>query len=131
MTFAAERDIRNEAFLKDFDEVPSELLTHSLAKAHQEILRETILTGESTLTDEIVRAESILTVSYLFRSMAVSSAVSAQDWKASGLHVAGHLRVTNLLDMADRLWDDAWGILRPYSKHTQPSPLTLVQGDET
>ena len=131
MTFATERDVRNEAFLQDFDEVPSGKLVKSLDKAHEDILRETTWTDESTVSDDVVRAEAILAISHLFRSIAVSSAVSAQDWKATGLHIAGHSRVHNLMELADRIWDEAWRIFRPYLKHASPPSLSLINGGES
>jgi len=123
MPFASELDIRNEAFLYDYQYVASERLQLSLHKAHQEILLGTSLTDESAVAQEIIRAETLLTISHFFRSMAIADAVAAEDIRTSSMTVNEHARVSHFLEISHRLWHEAWSLLRPYWQNTPPASL--------
>lgn len=131
MTFALENDVRNECFGYDLEEFPPDRIAESLEKAHQEILRDTVLTDETSATSDIVRAEAILALSHLFRSMAVSSAVSLQVWKSHGIHIDARTRLDRLLELSDRLWREGWSLLRPYTPAVPCPPVRLAPGGST
>ncbi|MEW6233974.1 MAG: hypothetical protein AB1656_01175 [Candidatus Omnitrophota bacterium] len=131
MPFANENDVRKEGFLDDFQEVSSERIRKSLAKAHFEILTSTILTDEIEAASGVIRAESLLALSHLFHSLAISSALYADELRAGGARLDGGARMRNLMQLAQELNEEAWGLLRPYVKISPPIGLSLVEGEES
>jgi len=131
MSFANENDVRKEGFLDDFQEVSSERIRKSLAKAHFEILSGTILTDEIEAASGAIRAEALLALSHLFHSLAITSALYADELRAGGARLDGGARMRNLLKLAQELNDEAWGLLRPYLKTSAPAGLSLVEGEES
>lgn len=124
MTFATEAAVRLELNLYDEENAPSERITESLAQAHAEILAGTVLTDESPVSAMIRSAEVRLAVSHLFRSIVVSSSLSARDWRSTGLHIDEYGRLRNLMSHSEELWEEAWNLLRPFLRN--PVSMTLI-----
>lgn len=129
MTFATEQEVRLEANLYDCEEVSSELLANSLAKAHQDILAGTLLTDESAVTGEIKNAEIRLAVSHLYRTLVISTAVTKRNWRASGLYLDETGRMKNLTSISEELWEEAWFLLRPYLRCPSPNFILVTKGN--
>ncbi len=129
MAFVSEQEARRECDLRHFGQVPSDLLRWNLEKAHREILEQTTLTDAGPVPDEVKRAESLLGVSHALRALAVSSTLSAQDWRTKNLRVDEPSRVQGLAVLSDQLWREAWNRLRPWLKTGAPAPLRIVTGE--
>ncbi|MFB3787396.1 MAG: hypothetical protein ACE15F_13610 [bacterium] len=130
MAFVSEHEARRECGLCNFSQVPSDLLRRNLEKAHREILEQTTLTEESPVPDEVKRAEALLGVSHALRALAVSSTLTAQDWRTRNLRMDEPSRVQGLADLSRQLWRDAWDRLRPWLKTRAPGALLVTPGDE-
>lgn len=128
MPFATEQDLRKEAFFDDMNEVPSAAILDCLQRAHDEILAGTTLTDASTVNLSIVRAESMLSLSHYFRSLALQNAVSAQDVKTTMLRLNEHTRVEKWMSLSQSLWEEAWRHLRPYLRITPPRFFYITEG---
>jgi len=128
MAFVTEEDVRKETNLYDGVEIPSALILHGIAQAHQDILDETMLTEESTVSGEVKNAEVRLAVSYLFRQLALASTVTIRDWRASGLRVDETGRQRRLLDFSEELWIEAWSLLCSYLRVPLPSSMIVTKG---
>lgn len=131
MPFATESDLREEGFLYDVDQVPSERLLESLDKAHEEIVAGTTLTDAFVPTPSVIRAESMLALSHYFRAQAISGAVSAEDVRTNGLRLNDHTRLQHWMTLSQRLWEDAWALLKPHWKTPPPPSLILVKRSES
>lgn len=128
MAFVTEQEVRLEANLYNTEEAPSELIQNSLIKAHSDILAGTILSDESAVSGEIKCAEIRLAVSHLFRTIVISSAVSARDWRASGLRLDESGRLKNLACLSEELWEEAWMLLHPFLRCAAPDSILVVKG---
>ncbi|MDX9752926.1 MAG: hypothetical protein RBU29_03145 [bacterium] len=131
MAFATLDQVRQEGFLSDEEEVPSDRLTLCLEQAHQAILEQTWLTDETAVPDHVVHAEAVLAIANLFRAMAIQAAVSAEYWKTPSVLVDGHGRVRNLLLVAEQLRREAWGALSAFSRASAMPCLQMTRGDES
>ena len=130
MSFAKESDVRAIALLDDFESVPSKQILDSLQSAHNEILRDTTLTNESETTSSIIRAESLLALSYLLNAWSLSSAISNKNIHFSKMQVDAKSHAEQLWSMSNLLREEAWALLRDYVITAPPSPLHLIQGGE-
>lgn len=128
MPFVNESEIRAQSFLNKFEEIPSERLRKCLQLAHSEILEDTVLTDESTPTEDIKQAEVLLTLSHLFHGMAISSAIESGDIRISGIHVDNRTRPRTFQDLADELKTEAWAALHSYIDISKPLTLIVVKG---
>jgi hypothetical protein len=131
MPFATENDIRNEGFLDDVEQVPSAQLQLCLARAHTDVLNETVLTDESEVPPVVVRAEAILAIAHYLRARAIAQSVGAEKWKTATMQVDGFGRVRHLADMAAYLRDEAWGLLRAYHSLAVEPSLVVTRGDRS
>ncbi len=131
MPFASELDIRDEAFLDDYQTVESERLNLSLEKAHREILAETTLIEESEATPEIKRAEALLAISHFFQSLAIAEAVTAEELRTPEFRLNEHGRVTQLISLSNRLWQEAWSLLHPYLNTAAPPMVLVTRGENS
>lgn len=130
MAFVSEHEARRECDLRDFGQVPPDLLRRNLEKAHREILEQTTLTDTSPVPDEVKRAEALLGVSHALRALTVSSTLSAQDWRTKNLRMDEPSRVQGLMDLSQQLWREAWDLLRPWLKTRAPGALLVTPGGE-
>lgn len=130
MPFANEQDIRNEALLYNTETVPAEQLLQCLAMAHYEILNETQLTEDSVPSWKVIRAESILAIAYFLRSLAVSSSVTAEHWKTGTIQVNGYEKIRSLMDMSQKLREEATILLQAYRRIAIEPAILAVRRDE-
>lgn len=129
MPFAKEQDVRQEGFLEDFNQVPSASLRRSLQKAHEEVLRETVLTDESEASTQVIRAESLLAIAFFLQSTQIASSLSLQKWKTSTLQIDEQTRVNTLEKMAADLRDEAYSLMQPYLKIVAKPSILVTRRD--
>ncbi|MBD3266459.1 hypothetical protein GF373_07290 [bacterium] len=129
MPFAKEQDVRQEGFLEDFNQVPSASLRRSLQKAHEEVLRETVLTDESEASTQVIRAESLLAIAFFLQSTQIASSLSLQKWKTSTLQIDEQTRVNTLEKMAADLRDEAYSLMQPYLKIVVTPSILVTRRD--
>lgn len=128
MTFATEQDVRDEANLYDLERIPSERVLRCLARAHADILAGTTLEDGSTPDERVHRAETLLALSHLAKNEGLALAITGEAVQGGAVRVDEPARAHSLTEVSQRLWREAWNLLRPYARSSAPPPLILAKG---
>lgn len=126
MPYATEHDIRQQAFWQDFQAVPSAQIAQSLQTAHQEILSETALQVDDTVSPEVIQAEILLTIAHLYRFSAISKAANARSIRTAGIQLDEWNQVSRLRALSQELADEAWHLLHNVLNVKSPPRIVLA-----
>lgn len=125
MAFTNEILVRQRGLLRLFDEVPSDLLSRCIDAAHERVVEATSGIPEGDPPGVVVEAETDLALAEVLRNLAVSREIQQQPYRTPDLSFEDSGRSKRLLQLAEMEESRAWSRLRPYMKHTEPTPLEL------